>query len=547
MKVCRMRVSSMVAGLMVLVLTTTPVLAGEYEVEYSGGTLTSYSNDGQVFSQGYSLHDGGATYGVAYSYADWGTRTLPDGTVVAASGSVTCQGVITATFTWVPSPYIGADDEPPKAVVIAEASESKWDGDGSGAAAPTGSSSNGLGFPEVTPPPGSPGAGKSGVSQGTRYQIKQDPGESFTITCSPGASVSGTGAVGPPELTGNGHTEMRYSASAQPLQVVLSGGIGPQSNKRYLIGQRISATVETGGLTATSYDWQEGEASFESYTTSNTSGVLKYLDRPILSSNVAWYVSEPVPDNSAECQVHLAVPPGAKPAAGLDADLIRDYTVQAPEFDLHADIGSVQGISQPYNGIGLAGGTPGSFYVPPYLQDEGIYYWGDVTTPDEHVPVAFDYTPIYGDWGFTQLGVIKRSEKHEVSPNNFVMKYNSLYGIRGLDGQVFWRTSYAPYTANGSLNWDHDTPAHPVGSPVVRVSVADGFFTYMMYRPPGDDSTYVPLQYLDWFWAGEALFSSSGWTIANADAGWSLLQTYPLHPEWSCNTTGQQQQMVTNP
>lgn len=152
--------------------------------------------------------------------------------------------------------------------MIAEASTASWTSSTTLGAQATGSCSNGLGFPTVsTGPTGGPSyVTKGGLSQGTRYQVKQDPGTSFTIACSPAIQVGGTGAVGPPLEVGDGTVSLSYKATAEPLEVVLSGGIGPKDGKQYLIGQKVTATALTGGLTATSYAWDvSGGAPFKSY------------------------------------------------------------------------------------------------------------------------------------------------------------------------------------------------------------------------------------------------------------------------------------------
>lgn len=229
-------------------LAASPAQAGTYTVSYSGGqgTLTQdESTQIQPYGNANSYGTGGTV--------SWGEKLLPDNTYVPTSGDAHCEGDITATFTWEPS---DSSDEPPDKVVIAETSRATYYSSGNlGAFPTTKNADNGLGFSTVVgsiAPPNAPFFAIYGMSSGTRYQIKDDPGASFSITCSPSVQVAGTGSH---NNSASGSIAVGYTATASPLEVTLFGGIGPQHHKRYLIGQLVTATVADGGLPASSFDW----------------------------------------------------------------------------------------------------------------------------------------------------------------------------------------------------------------------------------------------------------------------------------------------------
>lgn len=82
------------AVLLVASLLSVDSLAGEYQVTYSGGTVTVTFGTDEWFHGYGNLGDG-----------FWGANESScepphEGPGVCGPGSVDCQGVITATFTW---------------------------------------------------------------------------------------------------------------------------------------------------------------------------------------------------------------------------------------------------------------------------------------------------------------------------------------------------------------------------------------------------------------------------------------------------------------
>jgi len=104
--------------------------------------------------------------------AVWSTKGTPP---KATTGTATCTGDITTTFTWVPDQGNSTTDPPPTSVVIAEEGNTAVSSYNSvpETVATTATCDDGLGFSFV-PTTGSNNS-KNGTSNGTRYQIKENP------------------------------------------------------------------------------------------------------------------------------------------------------------------------------------------------------------------------------------------------------------------------------------------------------------------------------------------------------------------------------------
>lgn len=395
------------------------------------------------------------------------------------------------------------------------------------------------------------------TSQGTRYQIKQNPGASFTITCSPSASVSGTGAVGPPVVTGSGSASVLYSASAAPLEVILSGGIGEKNSKKYLIGQRVGANLVTGGLTPNSFSFRwsvSGGEPFKNYTPifsstapDSTSATFDEFakDGNATTNPTGFYFKKPPGTGlsgtaTVSCSAHLDVPAGAKPENGFDVTQSRPCTVDAPINELTAQIGTVQGV--------IAYGTP----APPDQNPVGMQLWGATYTNDSGAirkagivwtgkvitPVGYGTSGSPG-WNFTQTVKPSRTyfdttKSYTLVPPNADYVLDSTFGYYPVIDEF-------PYLhpATDTLQKDNDSPAIPFPTSFIKATIQENFVTYTMYRPPGTDSVFVPLKSLTWFWQGTATVDAAGkWSISNAAQNVTPAVDFPLHPKWQGNITG---------
>ena len=512
--------------LMLCVGASTAANAGSYTVNYSGGV----ANFNDAFITGVNGYtDVPYTVGTNGFYGGGGTARWQGGSP-PTSAHVTCEGQITATFTWQPTGN-STDDPPPDKVVIAQQCNTSMSSYSYSQA--TGTANNALGFPFVQDASVSNSA--SGHSNGSLYQIKDTPGLQFTITCSPTANVAGTGPDGVP-VSWSGSAGVSYKATALPLELVLSGGIGPRNQKRFLIGQRVTGTLSTGGLTASGWNWtiDSGEP-FGNWnlewtdTYSHTSATFVPLGTQN-QSQVSFCFKKGPQTSTVSTPINLAVPPGALPAAGLTTTLTRQCGVDTPSKTIDVYIGTVQGVAVVNNKI-VASTTPEFMKLygatTPEGSTVGIYWRGTVTTPS-----------LYGEgggWNVTQLvdPIFKRII-------DGVLQNTGCNGVLALDTTFGYEpVSPAPlYTDDGAVQGSSDGPqTESWAANTSAYTMNHGFYDYMMYLPNGSGSCYVPLREFDWFCVGQAqLTASTGlWQISNTDSGWSLGAEYPDHPEWASN------------
>lgn len=77
------------------------------------------------------------------------------------------------------------------------------------------------------------------------------------------------------------------------------------------------------------------------------------------------------------------------------------------------------------------------------------------------------------------------------------------------------------------------------------IEVRDFFQTYLMFRPDGLESRYVPLRKINWNWCGKAS-ETNNWTvvadpISEVDAASVEIDQ---HPEWDDNAENNEEQNV---
>ncbi len=380
-------------------------------------------------------------------------------------------------------------------------------------------------------------SGKGSSSSGTRYRIVQNPGQSFPITCSPSVVFSGTAAAGPPITgSGNGLGFLSYSATAQPLEVVLSGGIGTKNSKKYLIGQHVTATLSTGGLTADSLSWfVMGGSPFKDWTAYQDEGRFTAFV-PETTNPIGFYFKKPDSGPTVTCYAHLAVPAGARPANGFVVAADRQCGVVPPAsatFDVSMGSVSLRNPPpQPTNSIGFGG-----LRSPEYGdQDVGIVWKCQILTP-----AAFTQQGP-GGWNFIQL--ISMDRHHVYHGTDQGLRKNghqcldNFYPYAPLPNGV--HPGYAGmWSADGIDHRGADDPFNSVfygSGEVDSVNMEDGFRTWLMYLPPGDDSRYVPIRKIAWYWHGAATRTAPGvWNMTSQPnyCAWGFEgDLYPEHPEW---------------
>ena len=110
-----------------------------------------------------------------------------------------------------------------------------------------------------------------------------------------------------------------------------------------------------------------------------------------------------------------------------------------------------------------------------------------------------------------------------------------------LDNQFFYADPVS-IAANRDATWSSDdTPqSRLTGRTAISIRRNDGFHTYLMYRPSGNDSIWVTLGRLDWAWSGRAERVGEPPRPGNENPGAAEHAPWfgPLQPQWTANPAG---------
>lgn len=195
-----------------------------YTVAYSGASCTFQpSVQSPTYTVGYIRTNG--AYGYSYSTA---TKIL-------------CEGQITATFTW------HGPDDPPKTVIVRETCVVGAIGYGGA------SYDNDLGT----------GSGQDSAHNAIpHYEIKTDPGLSFSVTRSPyargyGAPYSNDAAAG-----------LSYGASVSLVVLNVTGITRSGATNYSIIGRGAEGSISAGGFTLSNWSWTLPSNIFKRFSVS---------------------------------------------------------------------------------------------------------------------------------------------------------------------------------------------------------------------------------------------------------------------------------------
>ncbi len=370
-----------------------------------------------------------------------------------------------------------------------------------------------------------------------------DPPRDFTITCSP--SVTSTiGYFSPYGIAAS--ASVNYSATWYTLEIFLGGGIGPSNAKRFLIGQKCSASLSSPlpvEVTAQSPAWSAtGAGVFKCWNSAKYLALIEPWNNPVAGvTTVSCYFRLPEPA-TVSFSGKLVVPYGALPAEGIQISLSKSCDVDPPaSVSLSAYTPQNPGPyflqGYPANGVGLyTQPTPTklAFYgvsAPAYADDTvGIRWDAIVLTPSSYGGG--------GGWNFVQKIDVDRRRT-----NAGISQENSLNGQGwALDTTLPYEPGpYDPaqgspgtYSADGAMHYAGDGPATPIHPLMTWVAANEPFETWLLYRPPGVGSQFVPIRKLTWYWAGNASKDATGaWALSSSNSGWQFAGDYPIHPTWT--------------
>ena len=448
--------------------------AGIYTVSYSGGTWTLDGVSSNYNGSGGSWGGGGG-----------------------AAHSASCQGAITATFTWQAN---DPSDVPPDVVIVEETATATATYFG---AKPTGTGSavadNGLGSTPVVvnnPTPG--GLDYEITSMGTKYTIKNSPGATFTMTGSPTATSSVT--------LGSCTAGVSYSAIPHVVNLIVAGTTPSPGEKNILIGQGASAFLDCPGVTFQNIAWSVTGDTFKLY---EAHGLASGRYARVTEMTAAdWSQPSPVwywrSDSSSQVVARADAFVNGMSIGSIVAS--RTVVVWCPTYYCPATPGNVQVYAYTPSTRVLGAGKDVVPYAP------GIKWRGNVV-PDN----VFATDIGRGLWSFVQIVTSHRSYKDSSGIHNL-----SINDQTGLDDSY----PYAPdqnvkqqddnnqgHKDNGTDFTADDTPYSNLTDSMLSYSANDNYKTYMMYRPAATTigNQWVPIERISWNWQANITRPGNSW------------------------------------
>jgi len=443
---------------------------------------------------------------------------VPHGPSIAAPGTASCTGGITCTIQWVGS-------FPPPVVIIKETSIALWSGD-------LGYANNGLGVETEESEGG-------GIAQSVRWTVKTENTNSILVSVEPEALVES-------DDIGGGVCSVQYKVEVFIPQLGFSGVLNPLDDASILIGQRLTVSVElpeeleSAQNTFTGWTISSG-GPFTDYQPTTTSAALTPWVAPTGSqSSIQAYFAKP---GAAQGKSTVAVTV-AIPEKSLSFQLTRGVLIRPPvAFEFIVDysgrpyLHSATSVEDAYAPVHLRLKTADS----PVLK-AGITFAGIAVTPSEfHLSSdkgTFEFVQLITDcnnWHKKVGGVMWSCDKN----------FDSL-GVeqdRALDSEfpVFG----GPYIAEGDPETEKkgfsDSPGYGNNSlgtfanqDIIEANLQAGFVTYLIYKPPGSTSKWVPLSAIAWDYHGHAA-TGSPWTPQPPGSAINPARPvdFPAHPLWS--------------
>jgi len=463
-------------------LAAPPARAGSYTNAGSGGaspaTVTPTA-DGTIFGP---LGASGTASVSPYSGNGNPTYTIQ-----------ISPGTLTNTFTWVPASGQTQDtDPPPTCVLVEQSSSTLWyvrDEWGTG----TGSGTGDCGLSGATATSGTYGG--NGPSQSlSAISWSQQSGASFSVSCSPTASFTGTTGT---QGWVTGEANVSGGASAYPITISL-GGTKPDSsgNPNILVGQQCTATVNgipSNLLPYTTFDWSGiSGTKFESWTVSSDQSHTTEVDAIPATNPTQWYWNDSAnASETVKCTVTITPPAGQGSPLSLVVTAPKPVSVQVPHFTLVGTTGYMQINTKAPNQNGAL-----CLYAGPSAgQTGGINWVATSTTP-----------PLFGKGTveLVQIATPNLSYTAYTGSMTGALHNDPQNGHTGLDGRYPYpgsaedegATPVIPFTSN-------DSPTLPLSNSMGSVTMQHQFTDYLMYAPPGS-TQYVPLATMTWGTNGSA-------------------------------------------
>lgn len=487
--------------------------AGHYEVTMSGGGPFHITGPSGIEWTSPYDGNGASCGGSAYSVDPPGQGQNP----VPGPGSVSATGEITATFTWTPDST--NDDEPaPSVVIIKQHAEAFWSGG-------PGQASDGLGD-DVSPPDD-----YYGTSAGTHYEVLPTPGETFTRKCTPTVQVVFSPLAGPEFCTAT----VLYEAAAYPVRITYAGVLDANdpNTQRLLIGQKLRATVDLGGLATSgqnTFTWNiAGGQPFTDYVpgpltdgANNTETVYTTWAETIhhttsVTDNVTTAFAGEDSDAVVSCRVVTLSP-------AFDITVSKKLKIDHPILD--KDILPVIGTFK----LTPNTSSPSTLVLLLSTGADGWSYRYWASTPAPYRPQGL------GRFCGVQLVTDTGTATLQVGGTVNLAYYTETCLDGGYPyplGNSAWQPAGDAPPNPSMYRFFLDRPFNSVDYLSEIVEHSD-FEDYVMYEPPanGVGVLNVPLWVLPWHAYGTAT-QGTPWVFDDSSGAAPAVTTYPLHPRWT--------------
>ena len=353
--------------------------------------------------------------------------------------------------------------------------------------------------------------------------------------------MSGSSPGGYQTLGGTAY--VGYTATVFPVAVKINltgTTTDANGNPNILVGQGCTASLAATGCTINSYQWSVSGTTFQIWavaegldskgnpvtsSTTFTPGM-----GPTSNSTAHWYWSDAANSETVTC-IASVTPTGQNP---LSLTVTKTVNLQAPAINVTPAVGRVQ-----INNLSNAYSSDGSYLYSLYdgasaNSSRGINWSVQVNTP------ALFTSQGASLWNFVQTVTPSFSR----TPDGGKPQPSVVNGESGLDATY----PYDPAPFSGQFPGGHsadnllwkmgDSPGFPVGDAYSNYQVTDNFSTYVMYRPPGSDTQWVPLWSIGWYWTANVTRPGASWSLWNNanDAGIVRApssHSETIHPLWS--------------
>ncbi len=270
------------------------------------------------------------------------------------------------------------------------------------------------------------------------------------------------------------------------------------------------------GVVLSNFEWEIPNHAFKDYTANQTTGTVT----PISEADRQY----------AEVECYFA-------DAG-EKEFFVSFDVDSERVTIPLKIT----LDEPVGSFAASYGT--TKFIPPSLMilyrpppNEGLTFNGTVS-----VPAGWPE----GEWHYVQL-VTSNRQFQTFSGNNPSAPW--YHGLTVLDNSYPYfpgphgthpETNVGHFTTGTTDQQGGDSPATGGLGPVVQsVIVADAFSTFLMFKPDGQDSRYVPILRLDWNWNASAentgTTEAPQWVVPEGPPSIGVPYKTSVHPMWQHN------------